>query len=149
MNAALDRLVAVSHLYKYDDFVTTSPPRAAPPPYLAEQFDRTKLPAITWSIGRQDVENSLRTFIGGMLARGWDSSNEVWFCRKTELAITEHDFEVVLHPKLVGFALPRFVVDAYVAVYHLQQAAKNASCAPAEPSDAFAAVEQDQERPAF
>lgn len=152
MTEALDRLVAVAHLYKYDEFATTPPPRSAPPPYLADQFNAAKLPTVTWSIKRQDVENSLRTCIGGLLARGWDSSNEVWFCRKVESAITEHDFEAVLHPKLVGFALPRFVVDTYVSVFRLHQAALRAPAAPSAPAehaDTSPADEQAQERPSF
>lgn len=111
IDEALDMLCGTAHAFRYDDFVTSAPPRAFPVPPVTEM-------PIEWTVTRDIVRDSLGTFVSNMIDRGWDAKNDVWFCRKVKMAIPEHEFETALHPQLVGFALPRFLVDHFVQEHH-------------------------------
>lgn len=124
VNAALDQLLTAEHTYNYDYFATAAPPQSALPDGMADPSPPANPALETKPTRREDISDSLRTLIASLLARGWDSSNDVWFCRKVEHAAAEHSFESVVHSKLVGFKVPRCLVDANVAAYKQFQAAQ-------------------------
>lgn len=111
IDEALEMLCATTRAFNYDDFVTSAPPRALPVPAV-------KMPG-EGDVTRDMVRESLGTFVSNMIARGWDSKNDVWFCRKVKMAAPEHEFETAIHPQLVGFQIPRYVVDHFVAQHYL------------------------------
>jgi hypothetical protein len=135
VNEVLDVLVSVEKTLHYDSFVTSAPPRTGGAPAL-----KTPDQHVTRAI----VATSFGVFIANMMERGWEPSNDVWFCRRVTgrviQAVPEHDFEWVIHPQLIGFTLPRFFVNSFVDAWKSSEqdalkavAASIASALPAAP----------------